>query len=690
MNEQILLPPMGTPVRKFWKPWKWIGLALYAVALVFNQSLPGIFVAAAYIYGIVVLVNLAFSGFRYLKDRLFWRVRNRLIGSFVFVGVIPLLIFLGVIFLSGYMLFGQLAAQYLNSALQENERLVSDINLELADDIASANAASAFQAKAAAVFSSHSAQFPRLAARLLRRLPNGSLDVVAKYDPQAVVRDLPSHPGDAWRGSAASFEGLVEDGERILLASFRPLPGLAGSYLEVAAPLDRFIEDRLRQEKSLYITFAVNKGAHVSFRQDGVQITIPEGEGADSENKTAENRIQAELDSQEAYRKSDSRRMLSWLFPLRCTGYESGKKELAGAAPFHVPWVVVFKSYMSFGDDQSKYFLKAVYILAGMFAFAELVSLIIGITISRRVTRSVHDVYKGILALQKGDLQHRIPVRRSDQLGLLAHSFNQMSGSIARLLEEVVEKKRLEQELEIAREVQATLFPKQLPHPPGMLVFGGCKPARVVSGDYYDFIVEDETHLDIIVGDISGKGISAALLMASLQAAMRSQLLSSKRDDPAAIGQILANVMTQLNQQIYLSSPPEKYATLFLSRYDADSRRLWYCNAGHLPPIVLNAQGAQALEATGMVVGLFPSASYEAKSIELTPGTMLAIFTDGVTEALNKADEEFGDLQLLTALQQSRMRTPEAIWDYVMSKVAEWQSDLPQYDDITLIVAKAG
>ena len=91
-----------------------------------------------------------------------------------------------------------------------------------------------------------------------------------------------------------------------------------------------------------------------------------------------------------------------------------------------------------------------------------------------------------------------------------------------------------------------------------------------------------------------------------------------------------------------------------------------------------------------MVVGLFPSASYEAKSIELTPGTMLAIFTDGVTEALNKADEEFGDLQLLTALQQSRMRTPEAIWDYVMSKVAEWQSDLPQYDDITLIVAKAG
>jgi sigma-B regulation protein RsbU (phosphoserine phosphatase) len=329
-------------------------------------------------------------------------------------------------------------------------------------------------------------------------------------------------------------------------------------------------------------------------------------------------------------------------------------------------------------------------VLIALFVIVELLSLLIGGTINRHITRSVHDLYQGILALQKGDLQHKIPVRRKDQLGLLAHSFNQMSGSIERLLEEVVEKRRLEQELEIAREVQATLFPKQLPHPPGMSIFGGCKPARIVSGDYYDFIVEDETHLNIVVGDISGKGISAALLMASLQAAMRSQLLSSKRDDPAAIGQSLANVMAQVNQQIYLSSPPEKYATLFLSRYDAESRRLWYCNAGHLPPIVLNAHGAQALEATGMVVGMFPDANYEARSIELPPGALLAIFTDGVTEALNKADEEFGDKQLLTALQQSHMRTPEGIWQYVMARVGDWQSDLPQYDDITLIVAKAG
>ena len=388
--------------------------------------------------------------------------------------------------------------------------------------------------------------------------------------------------------------------------------------------------------------------------------------------------------------ESDPRRMITWILPLVFKMYESGKDRLSGGATFSVPVDVVFKTYLGQDASQNNFLLFFIYVLSGVFLFTWFVSLIIGVTISRHVTRSVHDVYQGILALQRGDLHHRIPVRRKDQLGLLAYAFNQMTGSISRLLDEVVEKKRLEQELKIAREVQTTLFPKQLPQPPGMSVYGGCKPAQVVSGDYYDFIVEDKTRLDIVVGDISGKGISAALLMANLQAAMRSQLLSIKHDDPEAIGQSLANVMAQLNEQIYLSSPPEKYATLFLGRYDADTHRLWYCNAGHPPAMALNAQGVQTLETTGTIVGMFPGMVYEAKFINLTPGTLLAIYTDGVTEALNKADEQFGDRQLLEALQQSSTYSPEDIWKHVMSKVGAWQSDLPQHDDITLIVAKAG
>jgi sigma-B regulation protein RsbU (phosphoserine phosphatase) len=687
MQEKLLLAPMDAPRRKFWKSWKWVGLVVYVLALLFHQSLPSVVVAAAYIYGVVVLAGLVFFVLRYLRDRLFWRVRNRLIGSFVFVGVIPLLIILGVVSLAVYLLFGQLAGQYMNSALKENERLISEINMELAGHMSAADTAAEFATNAPSVFSNHSAQFPRLAARLSRRLQNGTLEVVSKYDPQAIVQDLSVYPGDKWRGNAASFEGILQNEDSTLLTSFRPVHGAPGFYVETSAPLDRSLEDRLRREKSLYVTFVTDKDADINVTSDGAKVTIKR---SGAEDKAVEERINRDLASQNAYVKNDPRRMISWYFALKGKTYEPGKNDLLAIVLFRVPWSVIFENYMVLDDGLSKALLTAFYVLIMLFVGAELISLVIGGTINRHVTRSVHDLYQGILALQKGDLQHRIPVRRSDQLGLLAHSFNQMSGSIGHLLEEVVEKKRLEKELEIAREVQATLFPKQLPHPPGMSIFGGCKPARIVSGDYYDFIIEDDTHLNIVVGDISGKGISAALLMANLQAAMRNQILSSRHEDPEAIAKSLADIMAQLNRQIYRSSPPEKYASLFLSRYDADLHRLWYCNAGHPPPIVLNAHGTEALEATGTVIGLFPDVPYEAKSIELEPGTLFAIFTDGVTEALNKADQEFGDEQLLTALQQSRMRTPEGIWEYVMSRVGDWQSDLPQYDDITLIVAKTG
>jgi phosphoserine phosphatase RsbU/P len=687
MKEQILLAPMETHRRKFWKPWKWIGLAVYAVALLLGRWLPDIVVAAAYIYGIVVLVTLAHYCIRYLKDKLFWRVRNRLIGSFIFVGVIPLLIILSLFGIAISVTLGQLGGSYLGTALRENAGLVSEINAELAGHLTPGNAADGFPAKANLVFLNHSAQFPRLAARLSRRLPGGALIVASKFDPHGVVRDISPYPGDKWLGNDASFGGILGDGPKLLMTSLRPVPGSAGFFIELTAPLDGYVEERLRKEKSLYVTFVTHKDTNVQITSHGANVTIG---GSSAEDKEAEKRIKKEIDQQDAYVKNDARNMISWVFPIPGKEYESGKSDIAGVVTFRVPRSVVIKAYTGLNDELGQIILKAIYILVGLFAFAELISLIIGVTISRHITRSVHDLNQGILALQKGDLEHRIPVRRSDQLGLLAHSFNHMSASITRLLEEVVEKKRLEKELEIAREVQATLFPKQLPHPPGMSIFGGCKPARVVSGDYYDFIVEDETHLNIVVGDISGKGISAALLMANLQAAMRSEILSSKHDDPEAVGQGLADVMTHLNRQIFLSSPPEKYATLFLSRYDANSRRLWYCNAGHLPPIVMSSDGIQLLEATGMVIGLFPDVAYQARSVELAPGTLLAIFTDGVTEALNKADEEFGDTQLQAALQHSRARSPEAVWEYVMSRVADWQSDLPQYDDITLIVAKAG
>jgi sigma-B regulation protein RsbU (phosphoserine phosphatase) len=682
MSKQLLEPQSDAPARKIWRLWKWIGLALYATVLLFGRWLPRPIVAVGYLYGIVVIANLLFHLFRYLKNSLFWRVRNRLIGSFVFVGVIPLLLLSGMVFLSGYGLFGQLAGRYLDNSLVEVEHQITAINTELGGRLSPSMTITTFDELASHVFADHAAQFPHLAARLLRRNSEGTFSVMFKCDRNQIEKDPSPYPGNAWLGGMPSFEGPVVDGKTVLMISLQPVPSSDKLYLVVSAPLDLSVRERLEREKSIYFSLIGVGSSSVAISTK--PMTVKEDDQDMSRQDTRE------VNLMESRRLGDPRRMVTWFVAFEGKEYSTGKEAHAGVAFLHVPLGTVYQYSVGKSDIQGEVLLKVIYALGGMFVFAELVSLIIGFVINRRITRSVHDMYQGTLALQKGDLQHRIPVRRKDQLGLLAHSFNQMSASITRLVEEVSEKKRLEQELEIAREVQATLFPKQLPHLRGMAVFGGCEPTRVVSGDYYDFIVEDEARLDIVVADISGEGISAALLMANLQAAMRNQLLSIKHDSPEDIEKSLAKVVAQLNRQIYLNSPAEKYATLFLSRYDAERRQLSYCNAGHLPPILLDGQGVQMLEATGMVVGLLPNASYQAKSVELSPGTMLAIFTDGVTEAVNGADEEFGDERLLEALKGSRTRTPEGIYKFVIEKIRDWQGDLPQHDDITLIIAKAG
>lgn len=687
MTKQLLEPQTDAPARKIWKLWKWIGLVLFAVVLLLGRWLPRPIVAVGDLYGIVVIANLLFHLFRYLKDTLFWRVRNRLIGSFVFVGVIPLLLLSGVVFLSGFVLFGQLAGRYLDNSLIELEHQITAINTELGGRLSPSTTITTFDELASRVFAGHAAQFPHLAARLLQRNSGGTFYVTFKCDRDQIERDPSPYPGNAWLGGMPSYEGPVVDGKTVLLISLQPVPSSDNLYLVVSAPLDLSLSERLEREKSIYFSLVGVGSSRVAISREHwstKQMTLKEDDPDMSRQDTRQ------VNEMESRRLADPRRMVTWFVTLEGKEYSTGKAAQAGVAFLHVPLGTVYHYSVGKSDIQGDVLLTVIYALGGMFVFAELVSLIIGFVISRRITRSVQDMYQGTLALQKGDLQHRIPVRRKDQLGLLAHSFNQMSASITRLVEEVSDKKRLEQELEIAREVQATLFPKQLPHLRGMAVFGGCEPARVVSGDYYDFIVEDEARLDIVVADISGKGISAALLMANLQAAMHNQLLSIKHDSPGDIEKSLAEVVAQLNQQIYLNSPAEKYATLFLSRYDAETRQLSYCNAGHLPPILLDGRGAQRLEPTGTVVGLVPDASYQAKSVEMAPGTMLAIFTDGVTEAVNGAGEEFGDERLLQALKGSRSRTPEGIYKFVIEKIRAWQGDLPQDDDITLIIAEAG
>jgi len=687
MTRHSLLPGSRKPAKPFWRRWKWIGLALFAAAVLLRSRLPGIVIAICYLWGIAAIANLLFFAGRYLRDRLFWRVRNRLLASFVFVGLIPIVVLFWLVFLSSYILLGQLAATYFFTSLRELQGEVSKINGEIAGFLPSGPPPVSFASDAARILSAHADLFPRAAARLLKSGAGPLFEIVEVSDPTGVVKKEGPVPAGLWLGGNHDFDGVLVDEQKVLITSLKPVRQEPGYYLEVTVPLDVVLEQRLAREKSLYLAILGRGNTTVRITGTAVKVDIQDDDPArQAEANTEAERLVREM---VASSSKDTRWMIAFGTVLDGLKYGTGEKGYAALVLLRVPLAVLYHNFLSPSDFQGQFILKAVYVLAGVFVFVEIISLIIGITISRRVTRSVHDMVQGTLALQSGDLQYRIPVRRKDQLGHLAQSFNQMSEAITRLLEEVSEKKRLEQELEIARDVQATLFPKQLPHPRGMAVFGGCEPARTVSGDYYDFIVEDEARLHIVIGDISGKGISAALLMANLQAAMRSQLLAVKSALPSEIEKSLAAVMTHLNQQIYLNSPPEKYATLFAGRYDAENRRFSYSNAGHPASILINGSEVSRLEATGTVLGLLPDQTYEARTVELGSGALLAVYTDGVTEAVNSADEEFGETRLIETLQEYKSHEPEAIYRQVVTRVRQWQGSLKQHDDITLIIAKA-
>ena len=297
-------------------------------------------------------------------------------------------------------------------------------------------------------------------------------------------------------------------------------------------------------------------------------------------------------------------------------------------------------------------------------------------------------------------------------MAALEQSFNSMTESLAKLMAEQKEKQRLESELAIGREVQDSLFPHQCPDLPSLEVHGVCRPARSVSGDYYDFIPLGADRLVLAVGDISGKGISAALLMATVHAFVRAYSLEPDmvltpaasgvgalthrdarmyyRGDGITQSQLTpALLMTTLNYQLFRGTPPAKYATMFLGCYDATGHALTYCNAGHLPPIILRLNGeVSRCETSGTVVGLFDGATYDESTTAMQPGDIFVAFTDGVTEPEN-GSVEFGEERLIELIRRPRDQPLPDIGNVITAAVAEWIGDAEQPDDVTVVLARA-
>ncbi|MGH9748239.1 MAG: PP2C family protein-serine/threonine phosphatase, partial [Candidatus Acidiferrales bacterium] len=326
--------------------------------------------------------------------------------------------------------------------------------------------------------------------------------------------------------------------------------------------------------------------------------------------------------------------------------------------------------------------LVSLLLLAGVIFLAlEMAALVTGVVLTRTITRAVGDLYDATLRVRRGDFTHRIRVHQHDQLGALGESFNDMTTSVSELIQEQRQRQRLENELSIAREVQEQLFPRSLPELPGLQLAAICRPARTVSGDYYDFIRLGPSRLGIALADISGKGISAALLMASLQASLRSNAMLDGHGGTAGL-------VERLNQHLFKNTSDDRYATFFYAVYDCDTKSLTYTNAGHLAPFFVHAGKVQQLDEGGTVVGLFEEVPYTQGSLKVAPGSMLVAFSDGLTEPENVYGEEFGMQRLKDEILRQTSVPPPRLAENLISAAEQWAGSAEQADDITVVVAR--
>jgi sigma-B regulation protein RsbU (phosphoserine phosphatase) len=306
--------------------------------------------------------------------------------------------------------------------------------------------------------------------------------------------------------------------------------------------------------------------------------------------------------------------------------------------------------------------------------------------LAKSITSAVHELFVGTERVQQGDFAHRIRIESHDQLGELADSFNRMSASIEHLLHVQREKQRLDDELRIAREIQKSLLPVQLPRVPGLDVADVCEPAREVGGDYYDVFELGPRRLGVLIADVSGKGTSAALYMAELKGLLLA--LSHSAPSPR---QLLIDVNRRLADHLDNRS----FITMTYAVIDLDRGVLTSARAGHTPLIVVSGERAEIVASEGMVLGLrLPGAGERFEAVleedtrPLRPGDVVVLYTDGVTEAMNRAGDLFGDTALAEIVSSHRPLSAAGIRERVLREVKSFVGDAEPHDDMTMVIAK--
>jgi sigma-B regulation protein RsbU (phosphoserine phosphatase) len=696
----------------------------FALGLLVLQMLLKLFAPAAadsiggWVKFLVFDAALLFSilAFRWLKRKLLWRLRNRLIVTYVFIGVIPAVLLVAMTFITLYGLAGQFAVFLVTSEINSQLRSLEAVNAAVGNELAARlERGDNPTAESLAGLKKRDAAWGR------RRTCAWHGDKLLPLDDESKVSplSLPAFVKGGLREITRDQDGLhlrvvtlLSVGSKTLtIVTSEPfdkeLLGKIAADMGEITLLDDSRIPRANQSGAKDLAQPSSKSTNAETNKGGIvirEINVKNGATVDlrpSPTLTVGS-VPAAAGSMD--------REVTFFAPLRVLNWETGAHEPTGALVVQVrtrPSVLYGHLFAALGE-----FVRGVeYILLGIlifFAVIEIIALIIGTRMTRTVTGAVAQLDDATKHVDRGDFSHRIPVKSEDQLAQLSLSFNSMTESIEKLIQEQKEKQRLEGELAIAQEVQAQLFPRQVTELESLEVHGFCRPARTVSGDYYDFLTASSHKLILAVGDISGKGISAALLMATIHSAVRAYSVESlpQMREPVAVGAVAGTgrimaawpegievspgaLLGLLNHQLYESTPPEKYATLFLGIYDGRYHKLTYSNGGHLPPILIGRDGAvRRLEAGGTVIGLFDNMVYDEGAVEMHPGEIFLAYSDGVTEPENDFGE-FGEERLIDLVRENRRLPLVQISQTVTSAVDDWIGENEQPDDITLVLARA-
>jgi serine phosphatase RsbU (regulator of sigma subunit) len=311
--------------------------------------------------------------------------------------------------------------------------------------------------------------------------------------------------------------------------------------------------------------------------------------------------------------------------------------------------------------------------------------MVLSFRLSRRIVTVIDLLSHGAHEVGQGNFSVSIPVAEQDQLGVLITSFNTMTTHLRELREQEKQRIILERDITLAREAQQYLYPRFAPVLSGAEVWGITAPARIVSGDLYDFFSLGTNATGLLCADVSGKGMSAALMMAHLQAVAHGRMLvlehSYAKPSPSELATIL-------NHDLCDRFGDDRYATMFYGEYDSNTRSLRYINAGHCPPILISATGEVTVLPDGdFPLGLFREATYRELQITVSSGYSIVVYSDGLIDALNLKDQEFGEERLLSCCRLLPKRaSAESICISLSQRVAEWSMGAEQYDDITILV----